>query len=481
MKYDPTPVQKEFHALSCDEALFGGSAGSGKSLVLLMDILPQVMVEHNRCKTGELKWGRSTGVAIHFRRELPRLEETIARAKAVYYDIDPSAPGWNENSHTFTFSSGYKAKFAHMKDSDSYLNYRSSQFTYLAFDEVIEFEENQYLEMVSRVRSTDPVLIKMLKVRAATNPAPGWVRKYFIEPAPNGRTLLSKKIDLDDGSSTERTRIFIPARLSDNPNPEYRRQYEANLKDKPPHIVQSLLYGDWFVVAGAFFANEWCQEKHVIKPFKIPREWKRFRSGDWGYKSPCVILWWAVSPENEMICYRERTFREKTAMEVAERIKIIEEDAGEWDTRKNCSKLTGPMDTQLWENRGNSGPTMASDMASVGVYWSKADKTSRARNAQNLMSRLKRRGQYERPAVMFFDTCKGCITTIPALSTDKADLEVPEKGGQDHWYDACSYACSSCILPVEESESFLDDDEDEVEQDELSLRRRLGQYGYGGS
>jgi hypothetical protein len=338
--------------------------------------------------------------------------------------------------------------------------------TMLLFDELIEFEKDQYEQMVTRVRSTDPVLQKLLKVRSASNPAPGWVREYFVDPAPQGRVVLKKRLKLDDGTYAERTRIFIPARLSDNPDPEYRRQYE-------------MLHGDWYVVAGAFFANEWVAEKHVIKPFRIPRDWRRFRSGDWGYKSPCVILWWAVTPDNELICYRERTFKEKTAKQVAEAIKQIEMDAGEWDVQRGSSRCPGPMDTQLWEERGHHGPTMASDMAEIGVNWTKANKKSRATNAQNVMSRLKSLGLNGRPALMFFETCKQCISTIPSLQTDKGTPEEPEKGGSDHWYDAVSYACSHYALPQEDGKSFLDDDDD-FDELQQARERKLGRYGYGG-
>jgi hypothetical protein len=476
--YDPSPVQKEFHSLGVDEALFGGSAGPGKSLTLLMEPLSQIVVEHQRCAAGELKWGRSTGRCLHFRREIPRLEESITRSKMYYPDIDPGAR-WEEQKHTWTFSSGYKVQFAHMKDADSFMNFRSIQCTMLLFDELIEFERDHYDQMVTRVRSTDPVLRKMLKVRSASNPAPGWVREYFVDPAPQGRVVLRKSLKLNDGSVAERTRIFIPARLSDNPDKEYRRQYEINLQDKPAHIRASLLHGDWYVVAGAFFAEEWDQERHIIKPFRIPRDWRRFRSGDWGYKSPCVILWWAVTPDNELICYRERTYQHKTAVQVAERIKKIEQDAGEWDERRDISRCIGPMDTQLWEERGHTGPSMFSDMSTLGVTWTKANKKSRATNAQNVMTRLKSRGLNGRPGIMFFDNCKGCIETIPAIPTDKSEPEEPLKGGADHHYDAVSYACSHFVMPTEKNESFLDDDdfEDELAQER---ERRKGQYGYGG-
>jgi hypothetical protein len=135
------------------------------------------------------------------------------------------------------------------------------------------------------------------------------------------------------------------------------------------------------------------------------------------------------------------------------------------------------MDTQLWEERGHRGPTMADDMARVGVYWQKATK-GRRQAAQQIVKRLKMRGYNDRPGLMFFEDCARCISTVPALATDETDPEVPRKGGPDHWYDAISYACAANPLPSgREDHAAFDEDDDEPEA--ASVAR--GKYGYGGS
>lgn len=485
MNYVTSAWGEEFHALTADEALGGGTAGGGKSVVLMRDPLEQVLVEHARCEAKEIPWGHSAGWAMHMRREMPRLQQTMHRARLLFPTLDDGIK-WTEQSHTWTFSSGYKFQFGHLKDNDTFLNYRSSEFTHLGIDEVGEIDSKDvYDELVLRVRTADPVLSKMLRVRCMSNPSANWVRTYFVDPAPEGRALLRRKVRLDDGSYATRSRVFLPAKLSDNPDPEFRRQYEANLRDKPTHIRAALLDGNWYVVAGAFFAEDFDLGRVVIKPFKIPADWKRFRSGDWGYKQPCVILWWAVSPEGELICYRERTYngpKAKTLMyadEVAESIREIEESAGEWNKMRNVSRLTGPMDTQLWEERGRRGPCMADDMAAKGVYWSKATK-GRRQAAMQLVRRLKQRGYMDRPGIMFFDSCQQCIRTIPALPTDnsqEANGEVPLKGGPDHWYDAVSYACAANMMPANVGEAPSDRDE----YDDQPAPQSRGQYGYGGN
>ena len=466
--YLPSKWQREYHACTADEMLGGGSAGPGKSLALLMDPCEQIVVEHARCQAGEINWGQSVGWALHMRRAFPMLYQSISRSKQLFTTLDPGAK-YDAANHMWVFSSGYKFQFGHLAQADSYLNYRSAELTHLGIDEAGEVPaKDPYDELVLRVRSGDPVMRKMLKVRLVSNPWPNWVREYFVDPAPEGRKVIVSRARLDDGTYVERTRMFLPARLSDNPDPEFRSNYIANLANKPPHIRAALLDGDWYVVAGAYFADLWDPSRVVIKPFKIPPGWRRFRSGDWGYKSPCVILWWAISPDGEMICYRELTVNGPKARElldahgVAHRIREIEMVAGEWDRMRDRSRLTGPMDTNLWMEAGHRGPTMAHDMSKVGVNWYKASK-GRRMCAQQLVKRLRQRGYNDRPGIMFFSECHGCISTIPAIGTDPEDPEVPLKGGPDHHLDATFYGCSANVLPTgkEDLDRAWDDDDDD--------------------
>src|ERR1700752_2707356 len=158
------------------------------SWVLLVDPIEQVWVEHIRCqqddckipeafpgdikeaiKAHPLRWGYSEGWALHLRRTLTRLGETIERAHRVFPLIDPDID-WNEKKSIFTFSSGFKYQFGHCKDRNDHINYLGQQYTHVGFDELIEFLEQQYQFICSRNRTGDPVLGLMLKKRSMSNP-----------------------------------------------------------------------------------------------------------------------------------------------------------------------------------------------------------------------------------------------------------------------------------------------------------------------
>lgn len=485
--YHPSPWQQQFHNLPHHEALGAGAAGVGKTACLIMEPLAQIVTEHKRAFPGQfpgekiehpIEPGSSTGWALYLRRLGTTLDQIIARAHRQYKLIDPGCQ-WRAQKNWFEFSSGYKVQFGHCKDIYDWMHYYSNEYTFVVYDELVEFEEEQYEQINSRLRSSDPVLSEMLKIRAMSNPVtnlkikdPNWVRKRFVDPAPQGKTTIRKKLVMSNGETKYRTRIYWPGKLSDNPDKAFAQQYEETLRDKPQHMRRALLDGDWNVVPDSFFGEEWRPELHICRPFRIPSDWPQFRSMDWGYKAFGVIYWCALSPDDVLYVHKEHSFRKREAGVVAKDVKEIEEDLHLWHV--NRSGITGPADNQLWEERGNSGKTMAAEFSDAGVYWTKADKRSRKRNAAHLMKRLKDHNHGTTPpGIVFFDTCKRGIQTIPNIMTDPNDLECPADGGDDHWLDAILYGCAF----ASNGAAGIPRRRQEDEMDEPIVER--GKFGYG--
>ena len=483
--YSPSKVQQEFHLLDCFEALYGGTAGCGKSVALLGDaFISQIYGEHERWVNAKRnkRYFQSVGWAIYFRRTFPMLEQAITIFDRMARKFDKNVR-YDGKTYTYTFSCGYRFQFGHMKDPDSWRIYDSGNYSAIYLDELIQFEKQQYDGIRGRIRSGDPILRKKLRIRAATNPdAPPegrWVKERFVDPEPRGRVLLDELVKLFDGTEEIRSRIFIPAQLSDNPDEQFRKDYEISLRTQPWHVQQARLHGDWNVVEGAFFAHEWKPEFHVVEPFDIPKSWQVFRSMDWGYKAACVVLYWAVNNDGDMVCFRELTFNHrvkekdrKDAQLVALAIRDVEKDMGYWDRKSNSSVLRGPADYQLWAKTGTAGPSMAESMFSEGVVWDKCVK-NRAQAAAEFIRRLRDipRRHGARPAITFFSTCRYIIETIPTLKTSDSDVEVPAESNNDHWYDAICYGVMSRLASSGREEQYPKDPTDE-DFDEMEIARQ---------
>lgn len=489
--YTPSAWGEEYHAAPFDEVLGAGSAGPGKSLVLLHDPVPQIYVEHERCLDKHHPyyhpWGTSEGWALHLRRTMNRLDQTLDRAHRIFPQIDS---GVRISGTTFTFSSGYKFQFDHCKDPGDWRNYYSQQYTHVAYDELVEFEWVQYENITSRCRTGDPVLRPMCRVRSMSNPLladegaekvrvsnPAWVRDYFVQDAPEGRKVLRRKIIRPDGRVEYFTKFYLPATLYDNPDKEFVDDYELRLLSRSEYIRQALLYGNWYAQAGSYYGGDWNPNYHICSPFKIPLHWKRFRSMDWGFKSPGCVLWWAMDDDGNIFCEKELTFQYKPADKVAKMIREIEIGLGLWGGRK--SKINGPADDQLWEERGDVGKTKAAVMAELGVPWVKADKRSRTTNGLRLLTRIRDHHDFQTtPGIVFFNSCKKCIQTIPSIGTDRNNKECPADGSEDHWHDATLYACAFASYGHKGIRSIPDDDDDDDDDYQPNTSPRSGNFGY---
>lgn len=493
--YDPSPWAVRFHSATADEVMGGGSAGPGKSLTLLWDpIVNQAVVEHARmagqfidefppwlaelCRKHPIRAGESEGHALHLRRSMPQLIETIDRSTRMFPKFDPNAV-YSKERHSWTFSSGFKYTFGHCREDDSHEDYLSKQYTHLALDEAYQFKEKQYEELDGRVRSADPVLRMLLRSRLMSNPAPGWLKDRFVSPEPGGNTVLKVKIqDPTTGEVFHKTRLFLPAKLDDNPDKGFVRQYKIKLLSKPAHMRARYLYGDWNSMEGGFFEDDWNPGVHVIEPFKIPRDWPKFRSMDWGYKSQGVIGWFAIDPDENMYQFYEFNFRMMKDEQVADRVIEIEKNFGFWNKLDRKSRLMGVADTQLWEERGDSGKSKAAVFHAKGVFWQPADKASIERNAERVTERLRDYDKDKAPGLMVFSNCKKSQEMFAAIPIDDNDSTVPDKKSPlKHWFDVHAYAAArasrgrgSIAMDIHEF--------DRADEDPQDMPRASG-FGYG--
>lgn len=491
--YKPSEWGLKFHRLDHDEALGAGSAGPGKSLVLLHDADTQIITEEERANNPKHPYhhgkGGSTGWALHLRRTGPMLELSVQRSLRVFPVLVPGAV-WKESKLTWEFPSGYRYQFGHCHETNDWMRYLSFEYTWIGFDELVQFTEEQYDQIITRCRSSDPVLGKMLKVRSVSNPVmrreanenftihdPHWVRKRFVEPHRDGNMTLKRRLEMDDGTVEWWRWIYLPARLTDNPDPAFRRTYEKGLQNSPPHIRQALLRGDWFVTADSYFAHVWNPNVHVCDHFKIPEDWPKFRSMDWGFKSFGCIHWYAVSPENQLFVFKELTFKGKTADVVAGLVKEIEQELGIWKKGRTKSPITGPADTQLWEQRGVKAKPMAQEFLDRGIMWLKADKKSRFTNAMRLTKLLDTDQGMRDPGIVIFKGCTRLVETLPAVQTSPSSPDEPADGGEDHWVDSAFYGAAH-FSRGRAVVSTLRDEDDDYEQEQVGSRDR-GRYGYG--
>jgi hypothetical protein len=259
--HKPEPPQHAFlllDELGVGEALYGGAAGGGKSDAILMSALRYVDIPGY--------------AALILRRSYPDLAlpgAIMHRSKS--WLIGEPGTTWSERDYRFTFATGEgrtpaSVTFGYLQHTNDRYRYASAEFQFVGFDELTQFAEEDYTFLFSRLRgpSTDEEALASLsageraerellaqvplRMRTASNPGGRghvWVRRRFIERLPSPD-------DPDDTPERARRRIFIPAKLDDNPHVD-KEAYRRNLANLTAVERARLEDGDWWADDGTLY------------------------------------------------------------------------------------------------------------------------------------------------------------------------------------------------------------------------------------
>lgn len=244
--------EPQCRAFDCeaDETLYGGSAGCGKT-----DLL--IGTAATRHKKSAL-----------FRKQQTDAKAMIDRAGEVLGEFGQ----WIGKDRAYQTRDGREIEFGHCNRPGDEQSWQGRAHDFYGFDELAHFSEYQYIFITGWNRTADPT--QRCRVVASSNPpltAEGrwilkrwaaWLDKKHPNPAADGEVRWYAMIDGVDtevasGEAFEhtnergeaeiiqpRSRTFIGARLDDNPY--YRRSgYRAILQALPEPMRSALLYGDF--------------------------------------------------------------------------------------------------------------------------------------------------------------------------------------------------------------------------------------------
>jgi hypothetical protein len=234
--------------------------------------------------------------------------------------------------------------------------------------------------------------------------------------------------------------VFLPAFLDDNPLLEERDPgYRDRLFAQGEELARALLEGDWSIFAGQFL-SEFAYHRHTCKPFEIPRSWTRFRGYDWGFASPCCMLWIAKEPATgRLFVYNELYEAGLTDPQQAQKINDM--------TQPTERFIFSFGDPSVWTKR--TVDVIAKSTYDVFMEYqillTKAD-NNQERKSHRIRAALGDIHDGE-PGIKIFNTCKNLIAEIEGLMTNPDHPERPLGGQQDHAYDALCYALSNYTAP----------------------------------
>lgn len=438
------------------EVFFGGARGGGKTDGVL-----------GKWALKERRYGKNFN-AIMFRQTTVSSEDAIERSKEIY---GPLGGKFHETYHRWRMPNGGRVTFAYLDSIKDANEYQGRNVTDAWIEEAGQYATpDAIFRLFGCLRSSHGVPIQLILTANPGGAGQHWLRaRYELHPFPRGPRVLHRT--LPNGAAHDVA--VIPSRIQDNrelmqADPGYidRLHLVGNAA-----LVRAWLEGDWSAVEGAYF-DCW-SDKNVIEPFPIPKEWLRFRSGDWGSYSPFSFGWWAVVqddyshtigenknnilPRGALVRYREWYGSDDPALG-GKGLKMTAEQVANGIVSRETSdpKLTyGVLDPSTFKEDG--GPSIAERINTILIQgkcsaFRPADNTrvptigtKDRRGAMGGWDHMRQRiiGQNGRPMIYCFDTCSASCRTIPVLQHDPDRAEDLDTQSEDHAADEWRYACMS--------------------------------------
>ncbi len=418
--YAPTPKQVEFHETTrkVRRVLYGGQAGPGKSHALRWGLYRDCLTIPNlNC--------------LLLRRTYSQLEQShlmeMVREQSLIGAV------YTTGDKVMRFPNGSIIRAGHCESTADAMNYLSTEYDRIAFDELVTFDQGPALEIMSRAR-TSKAAVKAAgdaQVWAGTNPGgrgARWVRDFFIDHA----------VDRGEFPNYDPERYaFVNAKLSDNPY--ISSEYERDLHDLPEMRKRQLLYGDWDAFEGQFFA-EWRSDVHV-REVGIPPRVEHFAAMDWGFNAPGCVLWFACLPDGKLHVRWEYKFKGLSAEKVAVEIKRITKEL----RIANLRYLACDPSMKAKTGHGK-GESIEETLRRKGLPMRGSDNDRF--NGWNRVHEWLRLAEDETPWLTASPECKYLLRTLPAMVQDDHDPEDIDTTKDDHAVDALRYGLMSRPSPT---------------------------------
>lgn len=434
---EPNVKQKLFLADKHRHCAYGGARGGGKSWAV------RVKATLLCCRWEGLK------VLIVRKTYKELINNHIVPLQAM---LPREVARYNKTEKVFTFFNGSTIWFGYCANDSDLDQYQGAEYDVIFFDEATQLKEEWLKKINLAVRQPNG-----LPKRTYYTCNPGGVSHNYIK-----RLFIDRKYE---GAEIPENYSFTQALVTDNKAlMEMQPEYKAELEALPPKLRKAWLEGSWDLFEGMFFEEfkddpehyEDRQWTHVIAPFEIPKEWKIYRSFDWGYSKPFSCAWWAIDYDGVAYRILELYGCTKTANEgvkwiapkVFAEIQRIENEH-RWLKGK---QIYGVADPAIFSADG--GESIAETAQKYGVYFTPGDH-QRIPGWMQIHYRMAF-DENGYPMMYVFNNCKDFIRTIPTLLYDEHKVEDLDTEGEDHIADETRYFCMS--RPIKPRQAAIPDE-----------------------
>lgn len=400
-----------------------GSAGSGKSVNIAQQLI---------LKLSSQEFKGANLLCVRKIDESNR-DSTFAELKTAIFRIfgDAWERHWSVRESPLRLTSldtGNSVIFRGMKDDRQREKVKSitsdkGKLTWIWAEEATELTEEDFDILDDRLRGKLDNPNLYYQMIATFNPVSSthWLKgKFFDTPDVN---VLAH-------TSTFKDNLFVDA--------QYKMRMERR-RERDPEGYRVYALGEWGLLGGQYF-NNWSESLHVIKPFKIPDGWMRFRCMDWGSYHPYACYWIAVDYDGVMYVYRELYgYGGKANVGTKEPSTLVAQRIADSESADKRLIRYAVLDNACWGKQDTGAPSIAEEINRVlmdnGCMMFNPSVKGREQVGEEIRLRLQGWEDKEgkrHPGIKVFNTCFHLIRTLPEITHDKNQPEKYDTNGEDH-------------------------------------------------
>lgn len=445
MDIELTPKQMEFITTDADEVMYGGAAGGGKTYAQLIDALLY-----------GIKYKGSKQLVL--RQSFPELERSIIRTALEVYP--KSMYKYNSSKHTMTLVNGSIIDFGYCSSPAELPQFQSAEYDQIRFDEASHFDPYILTYLGSRLRGANNF---PKQIKYSTNPGgPGhdFLKERFIDAHKWG-----EEFEVDVNGKTQK-RLFIPAKVQDNTFlMESDPEYLTRLDNLPEADRKALRDGCWDRYDGLYFP-EFDRSIHVVQPFELDPDWKRYVTIDYGLDM-LAVFWIAIDSHDNSYVYKEIYQPNLIVSDAAKKIKDMT-----LPDEKIYQYLAPP---DLWNRRQETGKNVADIFYENGIRLTKAPnrRVPGLICIKEFLKLVPDEFGGNTAKLKIFNNCTNLIRCIAAIQADEKDpSDVADKPHEPtHAVDSLRYYCATRVYGAIKPPTETDR--------ELRLRREIEDFTSG--
>jgi len=272
---------------------------------------------------------------------------------------------------------------------------------------------------------------------------PDYVKVRFADGRPKVFEKHIKTVFELDGEEIEQTVVVLVVLSTHFDNPFLTLEQRATieqLKETDPDKYAQLGECKFIRPSGTFF-HEFKKHIHVIKPFILPEEWRRYYVNDYGLDK-LAGYWVAMSDTGKAYVYKEVWESNLIISEAARRI-------NDYTNEDIYQKLAPP---DLWNRRQETGKSAFEVFGENGVWFDKTDRVSEhgCLNFKEWLLPYSDEFGDITSNIQIFDNCANLIDSLSQIQTDpkRPSLYAKEPHIHTHSVDAMIYLFGGRPTPV---------------------------------